>query len=1143
MKRTLTVFATFVLAEGFCPQAFAGRKKTLLRKGHRSTRTRFAAAIALFCGLTGIASAGLDAPAKIVFDQFRVPTIIAQTEHDAIFLEGYLHAKDRFFQMDFQRRQFAGKVSELLGPGALAQDVQLRTLGLRRAAELSLAVQTPETLAWLEAYADGVNAFLLDESLSLPAEYDALEIDRDGIPLWTPTDSLTVAKGWSFSQSFSLADIDRTLALLNFLGVCPAIGCNGLQLFNDDLYRTAPFEPAVSIPPTLTSTVLLSATTQSKKSSFGKSGPKSGSKVQTDADLTADFLQASLEGETLPSYISDPNFGSMVQDYRNSVGGIPLLQRALEFDGSSRGSNWWVVDGDNTDSGSPMLANDPHLGLGTPAAFYEIHLNVSGGINVTGVSLPGVPGIVQGCNDTVCWGSTTNPMDVTDFYNEVLLPLDPAQPTAPTHTLYKGVPEPLQFIPQTFLFNFIGDGVDNNLLNANLPADQGGLTRIVPRRNNGPIIGISVDPASPTPITGLSVQYAGSGATQELECFRRFARAGSMADFKDALQYFDVGSQNWSYADINGNIAYYTSGELPLRDDLQTLFFPDGIIAPSLIRDGTGGYAHEWLPVSSPLPNQALGYQILPFVEMPQTENPPAGFVLNANNDPIGTTLDNIAWNQFRQGFNGLLYLSSGYATGYRMGRLQRLFNQKLGGGGTLSFADFVEIQGNNQMLDAEVLSPYLIQAFVNASAPGAAPELAALASDPGLAEAISRLQSWDFSTPTGIDQGFDPGDDPAAPGPPDQAEIDASVAATIYAAWRGKVIRRVIDQTLASLPVPLDTFAPPSDEAMKALRRLLDNYSANGGYGSSLINFFIVPGVNDPEDARDIILLESLRAGLDLLASNEMAPAFGNSTDQSDYRWGKLHRIVLNHPTRSPQLSIPPAGSPQNVSAELRGFARAGGLGVLDASSHSARAQTLDGFMFSSGPARRMISTMLPDGPVVFQVIPGGESGAPGSPQQVDQLALWLVNAYKPLPVSLEQVEALAEETVTVICDDAEGPGCRLGPFAVDLDIKPGDFPNSVNLKSRGVIPVAILGGDTFDVADVDVTTLAFGPSGAPIAHRKGHREDVNRDGFTDLLLHFRIRETGIECGDESATLTGETLGGEAFEGSDSIRIVKCRR
>jgi penicillin amidase len=477
------------------------------------------------------------------------------------------------------------------------------------------------------------------------------------------------------------------------------------------------------------------------------------------------------------------------------------------------------------------------------------------------------------------------------------------------------------------------------------------------------------------------------------------------------------------------------------------------------------------------------------------------------------------------------------------MGRLQRLFNQKLGGGGTLSFADFVEIQGNNQMLDAEVLSPYLIQAFVNASAAGAPPELAALAGDPRLTEAISRLQSWDFSTPTGIDQGFDPGDDPAAPAPPDQAEIDASVAATIYAAWRGQVIRRVIDQTLASLPVPLDTFAPPSDEAMKALRRLLDNYDINGGVGSSLINFFVVPGVSDPEVARDIILLESLGSGLDLLASNGMAPAFGNSTDQSDYRWGKLHRVVFDHPTRSPQWSIPPAGSPLNVSAELRGFARAGGLGVLDASSHSARAQTLNSFMFSSGPARRMISTMFPDGPVVFQVIPGGESGTPGSPQQVDQLALWLVNAYKPLPVSLEQVEALAEETVTIICDDAEGPGCRLGPFAVGLDIKPGSFPNSINPKSRGVIPVAILGSETFDVADVDVTTLAFGPNGAPIAHRDGHPKDVNRDGITDLLLHFRTRETGLVCGDESATLTGETLGGEKFEGSDSIRTVGCRR
>ena len=383
---------------------------------------------------------------------------------------------------------------------------------------------------------------------------------------------------------------------------------------------------------------------------------------------------------------------------------------------------------------------------------------------------------------------------------------------------------------------------------------------------------------------------------------------------------------------------------------------------------------------------------ILPFAEMPQVVNPPAGFFVNANNDPAGTTLDNDPLNQLRPG-GGIYYLNPAYDPGTRAGRITQLLEAKIAAG-PLTVEDMAEIQADVVLLDAQRLVPHILEAFANANAAGAPAQLAVFGADPRIQEAVGRLAAWDFSTPTGITEGWDASDREDQLFPPSAAEVRASVAATIYSVWRGQIIQATVDAAVAPLGLP----TPGSGQAVTALVNLLESFPQRQGIGASGVDFF--PGAGTPESQRDTIILACLADALEILAGDPFRPAFGGSTDQDDYRWGRLHRLVLDHPL-GPPFSIPPAGGAAPPSLpDLAGIPVDGGFGVVDASSHSARADSAEEFRFGSGPVRRYV------GEPGYQrlsiegrsSLPGGESGVLGSPFYVNLLPEWLANETHPL-------------------------------------------------------------------------------------------------------------------------------------------------
>src|SRR5687768_1181782 len=313
---------------------------------------------------------GLSGAGKIVRDDDGVPHVFAQNERDMLFLQGWTHARDRLFQMDISRRQAEGTLAELLGAGAVPSDVQLRTIGIRRSAERSVALLPASVRSALDAYANGVNAYVARHAL--PTEYGALEITK--FRPWTAPDSVSLIKMLAFATGFDLLDLDRSTLLSAYTTAGAAQGFNGAALLLEDMNRLAGFDVTATIPDAIAATT-----------------PRTPGK-------RLNALSANDTASEAPSAASlDPGVLEMGRRYLEHIRSLPWVGSAMRTADDDRGSNQFVIAGKVSATGEPILASDPHLSLTTPATAYENHLRAPG-FDVIGATLPGLPYVLIGHN-------------------------------------------------------------------------------------------------------------------------------------------------------------------------------------------------------------------------------------------------------------------------------------------------------------------------------------------------------------------------------------------------------------------------------------------------------------------------------------------------------------------------------------------------------------------------------------------------------------------------------------------------------------------------------------------------------------------------------------------------------------------------
>ncbi len=600
---------------------------------------------------------GLQGSVTVLRDAAGVIQIYADNSHDLFLAQGYVHAQERMWQMELWRHISSGTLAELFGSSEVKTDRFIRTLGWRQAAQRDLAAASPTARAVLQAYADGVNDWLAanDGKLGLAFVATGLLSGKGGglagyqpAP-WTPLDSLAWAKveGWSLGGDYT-TEVFRVLA-------DQRIGA----AMTDQL-----FPPYGSGMPVV-----------------APAGGDAAAAAKASAGATASA------GPAAPSdsAVTDAQWAgweSLAATQKHILALAGLDPAADTLGGHGIGSNDWVVAPAKSATGHALLANDPHLGIAMPSVWIMdgLHCRIVSAAcpyDVAGVSFPGVPAVILGHNARIAWGVTNVGPDVEDLYEEKVDPADPS------HYLYKG--QSLPFTVRKELIEVAGQA---------RPVEVDVRSTI-----HGPIVN-DAESRLAGQSTLYSLRWTGTAETDGIiDAFLGLDVAADWTGFRAALSHLGAPSQNFVYADVDGNIGWQVPGYIPIRQDPA-----DHGDRPVPGWDGQ----HEWIGR-------------IPYDSLPRLYDPPSGIIVTANNAVVNASYP--------------YYISDLWDPGYRAERITQLLTADAAHGG-VTLADMSAIQTDTRLLPADALVA----------------DLATLRPEPATASGrtlLAAIQGWDRTCPT----------------------------------------------------------------------------------------------------------------------------------------------------------------------------------------------------------------------------------------------------------------------------------------------------------------------------------------------------------------------------------------------------------